>query len=145
MAGRPSINFCKLSLQLGYFTSISVNFPCGQEASHQLLSTFHVAERPSIYFCQLSMQTGKFPSTSVNFLCGQENFHQLPTTFLSAGRSSVNFRQLSVWPGELLLIFVNFPFGRPSVNLSAIPCSRETFRELPSTFRAASRLFVNFR
>ena len=64
------------------------------------------------------MLPGEILSISTPFLCGRKMFRHLLSTFPR--------------PGDFLTKFVNFP------------CHRETY-QLVSTFRAASRNFVNFR
>ena len=71
-----------------------VNFLCGQETFHQILSTFCVARRTFVNFCQLSVMPEDFwstfrvsrrtfvnfpqlSSTSVNFPCFQKILGQL--------------------------------------------------------------------
>ena len=120
---------------VGYFSSTSVNFPCGQKTLRQLsvwqgyfTSTtikFLCSQGPPVNFCQLFVQpedlpstfhaTGDLPSNSINFPCGQEILRQLLSTFHTDWRTSANYHQLSVQPGDL-----------------------------PSTFLATGRLFVNF-
>ena len=56
IAGRPSVNFHQLSVPPRDLPSIFVNFRCGRETFHQLLSTFRAARRPSMNFCELSMR-----------------------------------------------------------------------------------------
>ena len=106
-------------------------------------------------FCQLSRQPGYLASTFVDFQRGWETLRQLPSTFRTARRPSMNF-PCSVRP---CISFQQLPFGqKPSVNFSQqcmlgdlpqtsikFPCSRDTFRQIPSTFRAARRPSVNFR
>ena len=150
---RPSVIVNQPSAWTGDLLSTSINSRCSQKAFHQLLSNFHTARR-------LSMN-------SVNFPCSQETFRQifsqleehpwnfravrrpfgnfrepsmqlgqLPWTSVNLGasrRSSVIVNQPSAWTGDLLSTFVN------------VPCSRETFRQLLSTFRATSRHSVKFQ
>ena len=78
-AGRPVVNFCKLSVQPEDLPSIFDNLPC---------------DRISLNFHQFPMQSGDF-SSFVKFLCIPETFHQIPSTVLAARRfpsTSVNFQ-----------------------------------------------------
>ena len=125
--------------------STSGNFPSGIETFCELPSTFSMVGRRSNNFRQLSALPEDLPSTSVNFLCSQENFHQLPSNFLAAGRLSVNFLQLSV-QGISSIKFCNLSMPPRDLASNSVnfQCYRATLHQLPSTFRAARRPFVNF-
>ena len=82
-------------------------------------------------------------SSSVNFSCGQDAFHQLQSNFRAAERSSVTFCQHSLCPGELSSTSVNLLFWQKT--FCELPCGRENFCQLPSTFCAAGRPSINFR
>ena len=128
-------------VQPGGFLLTSVDFACCWETLRQLPSTFTVAERTSFNFCQLYMRPGyisstfvnfsqllgwlvHLQSTSVNFSCLRETFHHLPSTFSAAGRPSVNLCEST--------------FRAAVVSPVNIPCHHGTFRQQPSTCRAAT-------
>ena len=149
-AGRPSVNFCQVSVHpedllstfrlVGRLSSTSVSFPCGMEIS--------------INFCQLSVRPGDLPLNSVNifcsrgttinsvnFPCSQETFRKLLSTFRAAVGSSTNLGQLSLCPEDLLLSSINFSMWPGDLISSSVnfPCHRKAFRKLPLTFRASRR------
>ena len=167
------LQICQLSERPGNLLSTSIDMPCSRETFNQLPSTYHFTWRLSVNFGQLFVQPRDLLSTSVNFLCGQETFRQLPSTLCStrrffvnlcqlsvregdlsstsviirvAGRPSINFRQLFLWQGDHPTTYANFPCGArdfPSASINFM-CGRETFRLLPSSYRAAGRPPVNF-
>ena len=107
--------------------------------------------RPTVNFCQLSMRPLSHASTSANFWCGWECFSNLPSTSVPQEHLLSTFIN-SVQPGELLSHSINFPcdwktFRQLSMQLIDLlsisgnfPYGRESFCELPSTFRAVWRL-----
>ena len=149
-ARRPSINFCQPSVRPVDFRQLpatiratrrlSFKFLCGREVFHQLPSTFHVAGRPSVNFHQFSVQPGDLPSSCVNLLCGWETFQHLLATIRAATRPSFKF---SCSPKILSQLPSTFcAAGRPFVNL------RQLFmlpKDFLSTSRAARRLSSNFQ
>ena len=165
-----SVDFRQLSVRSGNLLSSfsaagrsSVNFLCCQEIFRQLSLHFRTARSSSVNFCQHFVLPGELPSTSFNsyewpeFLpstscaCGRPSVNlclltvrpvDLLSTFCTSGKPSVNFRQLSVPLSDLPSIFIIFLCG-PKTFLQLL-CSRENLRHLPSTFRTAERLSVNF-
>ena len=166
---KPSDNFRQLSMQPGDLLSTSVNFLCSLETFLHVLFTFCAAGRPSDNIHQLSVRPGDLPPTSikfpcgrktsvnfrllsvwpgdlpsiyVNLLCGREIFCQLLSTFCTGWRPSVNFCQLNM-QSEKLPSTLRVARRLPSTSFN-FPCGRESFRQLPSTFRAAGRPSENF-
>ena len=106
-AGRSSVNFRQLSMQLRDLLSTFVNFLCGWETFHQVLSTFR---KLLSTFCAAV----DIASTSVNFRAARKpfiNFRQLsirlgalrelPSTFRDARSHSVNYHHHSLPLGDI--------------------------------------------
>ena len=121
LAGRTCVNFCQVFVPLVDFPSTFFNSPCSQNIFCKLPWNFLAARRPS-----------------VNFIWSQENFHQPLSTFQkNLSSTSLNipccwetFRHLRQLPMPTEVILTT------SVNFL---CGQETFLQLPSPFRVASR------
>ena len=148
-SGDPSSTFVKYpcgqmtfhqhSVKLLEYLSSSVNFPCSKETFHQISSSLGMAGRHSVNFHLHSVQLGDLLSIfcaasrpSVKFLYSVKAFRQLSSTSRMVGMQSINFHQLSVRLEDLPSTFIDFLYGR------------ETFWQLPQTFRATTRPTVNF-
>ena len=128
--GRPSFKFLLLR---GTFRQLPSTFRVGRKhfvhflqlslLLGEVLSTFRAARRPSVNFCNHFVQRGDL-STLVNFLCSLETFRPLLSAFHAAG----GFRQISMQQGDLSAKSVDLQYPR------------ETFHQIPSTFRAAGNL-----
>ena len=140
-AWRTSVSIHQLSLRPEGFPSTSFTFSCNRETLHQIPSTFSAAGRPSVNFCQLSVwtedlhqlsvQPGDLLSTSITLHAARRLFVTF-RQFSAAERNFLNFHEDSVWLGDLPSTSISFPAGL------------ETFRKLPSNFRATRRPFINF-
>ena len=158
--------YCQVSVLPRDLPSLSVAFACCREAIRQILSTFRVATGPFVNFCQHSMLLQDLSSASVSFPCRRGPFHQLPSHFCTDAGPFVNFcrfpccqwtfRQLFVQSRYFLLTFlavmelsVNFHllsirlWYHPSTFIN-FPFGSGNFRQLLSTFRAATGPSVNF-
>ena len=123
-------------MRVADFPSTSINFPCSRETFCQLSTTFRDDRRPSVNFCQLFVRLEVLPSTLY------AAFRQFPSTFCSAMRPFVNFHQLSVQPEDFCRLAMRA--GDLPSYYAKFTCRCETFCQLPSAFRVASRLSVNF-
>ena len=119
--GRPSNNFCQLpvwpkDLSLTSAGRPSVNFHKLSVRRENLLYNFCVVGRPSIPFRQLFERQGDLPSTFVTILCSRETLRQFPSTFRSIMGPSVKICQLPVHRETFLELQSIFCVaGRPCV------------------------------
>ena len=117
--GRPSVNFCQLSVRPGELLSNSVNFPCGQKRFHEF-----------------SVRPGNFPSSSINFPCCRETFCQVPSNLCVAGRLSVNLSTFSV----VRRLSVNFLCSQETFRQLLSTFRTESSRKMTENLSAARKV-----